>query len=145
MTTASIYRQRQDIIQGVRCPNCRQVRWAREGDDSVHCQQCDAVFKVRTLWAEMSDLPLMGPAEPEVHLDDPEFGTLVLEYALLDRQERLNGLGGGPAAPALFDRGQRLQRLEDVLPADVCAAIQLLNDRSAQEASLRPAFQFSDL
>ncbi len=140
MTTASVYKQRQDIIQGMPCPRCGQVRWAREGDDGVHCQECDGVFRVRTLWAEMSDLPVGEPAGPEAHLDHPDFATLVAEYALLDRAERL-GVDAGPAT--LFDRGQRLQRLEDVLPADVCAAIQLLNDRAAQEASLRPALQLT--
>ncbi len=129
MTTASIYRQRQDIIEGVPCPNCGQVRCAREGDDGVRCQECEGAFKVRTLWAEMSDLPAAGPAEPEIHMDDPEFATLVAEYALLDREERLDDAG----PTSLFDRGQRLQRLEDVLPADVCAAIQLLNENAAQK------------
>ena len=127
MTTASTYKQRQDIIQEVPCPNCGQIRWAREGDDCVQCQECDSVFKVRTLWAEMSDLPITQPAEPEVHLDHPEFATLVAEYALLDQAERL----GDVSSSTLFDRGQRLQRLEDVLPADVCAAIQLLDERAA--------------
>ncbi len=124
MTTASIYKQRQDIIQDMPCPNCGQVRWAREGDDCVRCQECDGVFKVRALWAEMSDLPVTQPAEPEVHLDHPDFASLVVEYALLDQAERL----GDVFSATLIDRGQRL---EDVLPADVCAAIQLLNERSA--------------
>ncbi len=128
MTTASIYKQRQDIIQGVPCPNCGQMRWARAGDDCVQCQECDGVFKVRALWAEMSDLPASLPAEPEVHLDHPDFASLVVEYALLDQAERL----GDVFSATLIDRGQRLQRLEDVLPADVCAAIQLLNERSAR-------------
>jgi ribosomal protein L37AE/L43A len=129
MTTASIYRQRQDIIQGMHCPNCGQIRWAREGDDGVHCQECDSVFKVRALWAEMSDLPVTQPAELEVHLDHADFASLVIEYALLDRAERVDGAN----TPTLIDRGQRLQRLEDILPADVCAAIQLLNERAARE------------
>ncbi len=141
MTTASIYRQRQDIIQGVRCPHCGHIRWAREGDDCVQCQECDGVFKVRTLWAEMSDLPVTLPVEPEVHLEHPDFATLVVEYALLDRAERLEGVGR--SASTLFDRGQRLQRLEDVLPADVCAAIQLLNDRAAHPWAIRPELQLS--
>ena len=135
MTTASIYKQRQDIIQGVPCPNCGQIRWARAGDEGVHCQECDSVFKVRTLWAEMSDLPVAGPAEPEVHLDHPDFASLVAEYALLDQAERL-GDGG---LSTLIDRGQRLQRLEDVLPADVCAAIQLLNERAARRDNVLAA------
>lgn len=134
MTTATTYKQRQDIIQGVPCLNCGQIRWARAGDDAVHCQECDRVFKVRTLWAEMSDLPIAPPTEPEVHLDDSEFAALVAEYALLDQEERLADEDAGPTA--LFDRGQRLQRLEDVLPADVCAAIQLLNDRAAHTENL---------
>jgi hypothetical protein len=108
----------------VACPNCGQVRWARADDDSVRCQECHAVFKARTLWAEMSDLPLAPAAEPEVHLEHPDFPSLVIEYALLDRAERL----GDPDLATVFDRGQRIQRLEDILPADVCAAIQLLND-----------------
>ncbi len=128
MTTASIYKQRQDIIHGVPCPNCGQVRWARAGDEGVHCQECDSVFKVRALWAEMSDLPVALPAGPEVHMERPEFADLVLEYALLDRSERSEVEAG---ASTLIDRGQRLQCLEDLLPADVCAAIQVLNERAA--------------
>jgi hypothetical protein len=128
VTTASTYKQRQDIIHGVPCPNCGQIRWARAGDDCVVCQECDGVFKVRMLWAEMSDLPVGQPVEPEVHMDQPEFATLVVEYALLDRAERL---AVEVSSAALFDRGQRLQRLEDMLPADVCAAVQLLNERAA--------------
>jgi hypothetical protein len=131
VTTASIYKQRQDIIEGMPCLNCGQIRWARKGDESVRCQECDSVFQVRTLWAEMSDLPISQPAEPEIHLDDPEFAALVAEYALLDQAERLNDIDVSSAT--LFDRGQRLQRLEDMLPADVCAAIQLLNERAAHE------------
>jgi hypothetical protein len=129
MTTASTYRQMQDIIQGVPCPNCGQIRWARQGDDRVHCQECESVFPVRTLWAEMSDLPMPPPAEPEIHLEHAEFATLIAEYALLDQAERRGGPGDGPTT--LFDRGQRLQRLEDMLPADVCAAIQVLNELAA--------------
>jgi hypothetical protein len=134
MTTASIYKQRQDIIQGMRCPNCGQIRWARAGEDGVHCQECDSVFKVRTLWAEMSDLPITGSTEPEVHMEHSEFATLVVEYAQLDQAERLGDLDVGTSP--LFDREQRLLRLEDMLPADVCAAIQLLNARATHPAEL---------
>jgi hypothetical protein len=134
MTTASIYKQRQDIIQGMPCPGCGQIRWTRAGEDGVHCQECDSVFKVRTLWAEISDLPITRPAEPEVHMEHPEFATLVAEYARLDQAERLGTLDVGSST--LFDRGQRLQRLEDMLPADVCAAIQLLNERATHQAEL---------
>jgi hypothetical protein len=134
MTTATTYKQRQDIIEGVPCPHCGQIRWARAVDDCVHCQECDSIFKVRTLWAEMSDLSVTQPAESEVHMEDPEFATLVAEYALLDRAERLAGVDAGAAT--LVDRGQRMQRLEDLLPADVCAAIQLLNERPAHEAAV---------
>jgi hypothetical protein len=129
MTTASTYRQRQDIIQGVPCPNCGQIRWARQGDGRVHCQECESVFTVRTLWAEMSDLPMTPRGDPEIHMEHAEFASLVTEYALLDQGERQGGPGDGAAT--LFDRGQRLQRLEDMLPADVCAAIQVLNELAA--------------
>ncbi len=131
MTTASTYRQRQEIIQSVPCPNCRQIRWARAGEDGVRCQECDSVFKVRTLWAEMSDLPIAQPVGPEVHLEDEDFAALVIEYALLDRAERL----GGPEYSSVFDRGRRLQQLEDILPADVCATAQVLNDRAVHAGS----------
>ncbi len=131
MTTASTYRQLQDIIQAVPCPNCRQIRWGRRGDDCVECQECESVFKVRTLWAEMSDLPAAQPAGPEVHLDQAAFAPLVIEYALLDRAERLDG----PEYSTVFDRGRRLQHLEDILPADVCAAVQVLNDRAVHAGS----------
>jgi hypothetical protein len=128
VTTASTYRQRQDIIQGAPCPNCGQIRWARAGNDCLQCQQCDSVFQTRTLWAEMSHLPITQPAEPEVHLEHPEFASFVAEYARLDQAERF----ALPESSPVFDRGQRIQQLEDVLPADVCAAVQVLNDQAAQ-------------